>query len=239
MPRTIAIGDIHGCSIALEKLLETIQPTADDKIVALGDYVDRGMASSRVIEILLDLVSRCRFVPLIGNHEIMMFKGLQNGGKDLEFWMMHGGQATVASYGGRLQNIPQDHMVFLSHCLRFHETDDHFFVHACYDPALPLEQQPDQMLFWQHILEYPPHPHVSGKKAIVGHTPQADGQILDFGHLTVIDTHCYGDQWLTGLDVESGKYWQSNEKGEVRTGQIEPDPQAHDVGSKSAPSDPS
>ena len=84
MARTIAIGDIHGCGISLNRLLENIEVTREDKIVALGDYVDRGMGSSQVIETLIGLVSRCKFVPLIGNHEIMMFKGLQNGGKDLD-----------------------------------------------------------------------------------------------------------------------------------------------------------
>lgn len=220
MARTIAIGDIHGCGIALKRMLEEIDVTRKDKIVTLGDYVDRGMGSAQTIDILISLVSKCHLVPLIGNHEIMMFKGLQNGGKDLDFWMMHGGQATVASYGGRLQNIPQDHLTFLSHCLRFHETDTHFFVHACYDPNLPLGEQPDDMVFWQHVNEFPPGPHVNGKTAILGHTPQMDGELLDLGHLKVLDTFCYGDQWLTALDVESGKIWQANEKGELRMDQL-------------------
>lgn len=217
MARTIAIGDIHGCGIALNRLLEAIQVAPDDKIVTLGDYVDRGMGSSQVIDTLLQLVTKCHLVPLIGNHEIMMFKALQNGGSDLEFWMMHGGQATVSSYGGRLQNIPQDHMTFLSHCLRFHETDTHFFVHACYDPFSPLADQTDDIVFWQHVNEHPPEPHMNDKVAILGHTPQVDGNILDMGHLKVIDTFCYGDQWLTALDVESGEFWQSNEQGQLRT----------------------
>lgn len=220
MARTIAIGDIHGCGIALNQLLDAIGPTSSDKIITLGDYVDRGMGSSQVIETLIDLVPRCHLVPLIGNHEIMMFKGLQNGGTDLEFWMMHGGQSTVASYGGRLQNIPQDHLSFLSHCLRFHETDTHFFLHACYDPYLPLNEQPDQVIFWQHVLEFPPEPHMNEKIGIVGHTPQNDGEVRDFGHLKIIDTYCYGDQWLTALDVESGQVWQANERGQVRTDQL-------------------
>ena len=217
MARTIAIGDIHGCGIALNRLLDAIEVDRTDKIVTLGDYVDRGMGSSQVIETLLGLMAKCQLVPLIGNHEIMMFKALQNGGTDLEFWMMHGGQATVSSYGGRFQNIPQDHMTFLSHCLRFHETDTHFFVHACYEPNMPLTEQPDEVVFWQHVNENPPPPHMNGKVAVVGHTPQPDGEILDLGHLKVIDTFCYGDQWLTALDVESGMIWQSNEQGEVRT----------------------
>ncbi len=216
MARTIAIGDIHGCGISLDRLLAAIEVKPADKIITLGDYVDRGMGSSQVIATLIDLIPKCHFVPLIGNHEIMMFKGLQNGGSDLEFWMMHGGQATVASYGGQLQNIPQDHLTFLSHCLRFHETETHFFVHACYDPYLPLNEQPDEVMFWQHVKEYPPEPHMNEKIAIVGHTPQVDGEVLDLGHIKVVDTYCYGDQWLSALDVESGKIWQANEKGEVR-----------------------
>ena len=220
MARTIAIGDIHGCGIALNRLLQAIEITREDKLVTLGDYVDRGMGSSQVIATLIDLVSSCHLVPLIGNHEIMMFKGLQNGGKDLDFWMTHGGQATVASYGGRLQNIPQDHLTFLSHCLRYHETETHFFLHACYDPGLPLAEQPDEVVFWQHVNEFPPGRHINDKTAIVGHTPQMDGEPLDLGYLKVIDTFCYGDQWLTALDVDSGKIWQSNEKGEIRVDQM-------------------
>src|ERR1700685_1596316 len=39
-PRTIAIGDIHGCSAALDALLEAIRPRPADRIVTLGDYID-------------------------------------------------------------------------------------------------------------------------------------------------------------------------------------------------------
>ena len=48
MSRTIAIGDIHGCSIALEALIETINPQPNDTIIPLGDYVDRGIDSKGV-----------------------------------------------------------------------------------------------------------------------------------------------------------------------------------------------
>lgn len=219
--RIIAIGDIHGCCTALHALLREIQPTFEDTIVGMGDYVDRGMQSDEVIETLVNLVSDCRFVPLIGNHEIMMFKALQNGNQDMEFWLSHGGNSTLASYGGRVQNIPQHHLSFLRHCVRFFESDQHFFVHANYDPSTPLSEQPDELLFWQHVNEFPPGLHANGKVAIVGHTPQQDGEILDFGHLKVIDTYCYGDQYLTALDVTTGNYWQANNSGEVKTGQLD------------------
>ena len=51
MPRTIAIGDIHGCSVALAKLIELIDPQPDDVLVPLGDFVDRGIDSKGVIKI--------------------------------------------------------------------------------------------------------------------------------------------------------------------------------------------
>jgi len=222
MTRTIAIGDMHGCATALKRLLSEINPTQTDTIVGIGDYVDRGMESSLVIETLLDLVANCRFIPLIGNHELMMYKGIHNAKSDFDFWFQHGGNTTLASYGGRVENIPQHHLTFLSHCVRYYETETHFFVHANYEPELPLIEQRDEVIFWQHIREFPPALHVSGKIAVVGHTPQFEGEILDLGHVKVIDTYCYGDQWLTALDVESGKIWQANNQGELRTRQMAP-----------------
>src|SRR5688572_29707853 len=63
MPRrTIAIGDIHGCSAALRTLVAAIEPTSEDTLLALGDYVDRGPDSKGVLEELLALEKRCRLV---------------------------------------------------------------------------------------------------------------------------------------------------------------------------------
>ena len=72
MPRTIAIGDIHGCSAALAKLIELIELQPDDVLVPLGDFVDRGIDSKGVIHQLISLGDRCRLVPILGNHEEMM-----------------------------------------------------------------------------------------------------------------------------------------------------------------------
>ena len=51
--RTLAIGDIHGCSRALRALLDAVGPTPEDRIVTLGDYIDRGPDSYAVIDQLL------------------------------------------------------------------------------------------------------------------------------------------------------------------------------------------
>lgn len=215
MSRLIAIGDIHGCAQALHTLLRLIQPTREDTLVFLGDYVDRGLHSASVLEMLCELVSQCQLVPLIGNHEIMMVNALKTH-RDMEYWLENGGLATLHSYGGRPQNIPQHHRTFLNHCVRYYESARHFFVHACYDPDLPLAEQPGHLLFWQHILDAPPGPHYSGKKAYVGHTPQENHEIRELGHLAIIDTVCVEGGWLTAIDVESEQVWQTDNFGQHR-----------------------
>ena len=219
--RTIAIGDIHGCARALDTLLRAIQPAPDDTIIPLGDYVDRGPESSAVLEIFTNLISSCRLIPLIGNHELMMMQALESK-SSYEHWYQCGGNATIASYGNRLSNFPQHHRLFLNHCVKYHETETHFFIHANYDPNLELDDQPETLAFWQHITDDVPDPHFSGKTAIVGHTPQADGNIRDLGHVKIIDTFCYGNMWLTALDVDSGFVWKANNRGELETSELLP-----------------
>jgi serine/threonine protein phosphatase 1 len=213
--RTIAIGDIHGCSRALGALIKAIEPAADDTLILLGDYVDRGPDSKGAIELLLELESRCRVVPLVGNHELMLLDAVQNSFV-LGPWLECGGAATVRSYDGKLSNIPPQHLAFLRRGKRYYETSTHFFVHANYAPDVALDEQPDFLLFWEHLQFHIPAPHENGKRAIVGHTAQKSGEILDLGHIVCLDTFCYGGGWLTALEIESGQIWQADRHGRLR-----------------------
>jgi serine/threonine protein phosphatase 1 len=214
--RIIAIGDIHGCATALARLLIAIQPEHEDVIVTLGDYIDRGPDSRRVLEQLIALRSGCRLVPLLGNHEEMLLAAI--AGASPYGWISCGGAATLDSYGfaGDWQAIPQTHLDFLESCRWHYEIATHFFVHANYLPDLPLDRQPLEVMRWQTLHRSLPKPHFSGKIAVVGHTPQQNGEIFRSQHLWCIDTYCYGGGWLTALDVESGQTWQTNERGELR-----------------------
>ena len=215
--RIIAIGDIHGCSEALKTLLAAIAPTADDLFVPLGDYVDRGPNSKGVIDQVIALEQICDVKPLFGNHEQMMKMVLtgQSGPSD---WLRYGGVATLESYGfeGDLSVVPQSHRDFLDRCLDYYETDGHFFVHGNYVADVELAELDPEVLRWQSLMASMPGPHKNGKVAVVGHTPDKYGEIMDVGYLKCIDTFCYGGQWLTALDVMSGQVWQTNEEGELR-----------------------
>jgi serine/threonine protein phosphatase 1 len=212
--RTIAIGDIHGCAAALETLLAAIRPMSADTLVALGDYVDRGPHSRRVIDALLDLRTRCRLIALKGNHELLLLRALESP-EDMQFWLQSGGLPTLASYGG-VAEIPTSHLEFLHDCINYHETDSHIFLHANYRPELALAEQDERYLFWEHLNSVPPKPHFSNKKVLVGHTPQHSGEVLDWGHLLCIDTFCFGTGWLTAYDVDSGHIWQADKHGQTR-----------------------
>ena len=215
MSRLIAIGDVHGCSSALQCVLDAIVPTAEDTIVGMGDYIDRGPDSRGVIDILLKLQEQCAFVALRGNHEIMMMHSFEDYLQG-PMWVQSGGLETLDSYDGAPENVPLEHFNFLRHTKAYHETDTHIFVHANYDPGLALGDQPEELLYWEHLSRRMPGPHYSGKIAVVGHTPQADGEILDVGHLICVDTCCYGGGWLTALDLLAGTKWQANNDGVLR-----------------------
>lgn len=72
MRRTFAIGDIHGELAHLQRLLAKLPPfTADDTVVFLGDYIDRGPKSIEVVECVETLrqTGPARVITLRGNHE--------------------------------------------------------------------------------------------------------------------------------------------------------------------------
>jgi serine/threonine protein phosphatase 1 len=226
----LAIGDIHGCFTALETLAAAVPFSADDLLVTLGDYVDRGPDSRAVVDWLIERWRLGTLIPLRGNHELMMqearvFKGLWNT------WLSFGGDATLASYAppgrdGRFDDVPEEHWEFFERsCRDYYETETHFFVHANADPQLPLDKQSAPTLFWEKF--YDPPPHVSGKIMVCGHTAQKSGLPKNLGHAVCIDTWVYGDGWLTCLDIATGRFWQANQKRESRRGNLDDVPPTH------------
>ncbi|PQO46411.1 metallophosphoesterase family protein [Blastopirellula marina] len=222
--RTLAIGDIHGCLTALDTLLDMVAPTDNDRIVTLGDYVDRGPDSRGVIDRVLDLRTKYETIHLMGNHEIMMIEA-RDDAMAFGSWMQYGGEETLLSYEApwdkltreQFDRIASEHWEFLTEkCLPYYETDTHIFVHANVLPDLPLDEQEDETLFWDKFANN--GPHQSGKTVICGHTSQKSGWPLNVGHSICIDTWVYSEGWLTCLDVDRGDFWQANEKGQRRSG---------------------
>ncbi len=217
MNRLLAIGDIHGCPAALSALIEAADIQSADTVVTLGDYVGKGKDSRGVIELLLTLRQRCQLIPLLGNHDRMMLAALE-GELSLYAWAAAGGGLVLDSYDPlwRLSKIPIRHHEFLRSCKMFHETDQHLFVHASYAPNQPLCETNQTILLWEKIRQSLPPPHSSGKTAVVGHTSQKCGNVLDAGHLVCIDTNCCSGGWLTAMDVAARTFVQTDRNGKLR-----------------------
>lgn len=212
--RTLAIGDIHGCDVALELLLEKLEPTADDRVIVLGDVVDRGPNTRRAIDLLLELGQTCELKFILGNHEEMMLGTLQTGDW-LDDWLRFGGAETLQSYGGAFDDVPAQHLDFLRAGLNYCETETEIFVHANLEPDMPFDLQLPEWLRWERLTGYEP-PHESGKRIVCGHTSQRSGIPLVFDGWVCIDTWVYGAGWLCGLDVGEDLLYQTSQSGDSR-----------------------
>ena len=130
MPRHLAIGDIHGCSGALQQLYDFVGIRKDDVIITLGDYCNRGSNTREVIDWLLWSESNHQLEAIRGHHEIMMLRARDND-EEYQRWLEAGGDATLRSYASRnaagsLASIPIEHWDFLENRLlgtsRLHRT---------------------------------------------------------------------------------------------------------------------
>lgn len=214
--RNLAIGDIHGCYRSLAALESFAKFRPEDRIITLGDYVDRGPDSRSVIQWLIDHASDGGLTPLRGNHELMMLAATRSK-RHFKNWIACGGDMVLSSYGiETLADLPDSHLSFLDSRLRSHaRTKSHFFVHANAYADISIDDQPDYMLYWESFGN--PAPHESGLTMVCGHTPQRSGQPLDIGHAVCIDTGACRRGWLTCLDVDARFCWQANESGDTRS----------------------
>lgn len=222
--RLYAVGDIHGRDDLLAELLEliaedaaTLAPGFRRVLVFLGDYVDRGLQSSQVIERLVTLdLSPFEVVFLKGNHEQAMLQFLE----DAQFgktWKYYGGLETLHSYGVTeltLSDDPRDferarehfahvlpvaHLDFLRRLQSSFECGDYFFVHAGVRPGLPLHRQIDEDMLWirNEFLESDMN---FGKIVVHGHTPREEVEIRP--NRVGVDTGAYMTGVLTALVLE-------------------------------------
>lgn len=175
----------------------------------------RGPSLMQVVEQILALQKLCKVVFIMGNHEEMMRDAISGRGLMNQWLIDAGGQATLDSYGGSIDNIPPSHIRFLVSGSAFWETETEIFVHASLETEISLANQSSDFLRWKH-LGGSERPHISGKRVICGHTPQEDGIPLVLDGWVCLDTYPHGGKWLSCLDVESNQVFQASESGEVR-----------------------
>jgi serine/threonine protein phosphatase 1 len=168
--RVYAVGDVHGRADLLGRLMSRIDADLDANPVLrpvhvfLGDYIDRGPESQKVLDLLIKRRQHHETVFLKGNHEVLLEEFLRNP-EIIATWRHLGGIETLLSYGIRpsfnpdatertllaqqfANTLPAEHRQFIENLQRSFRCGDFFFVHAGVRPGVPLSQQADEDLFW-------------------------------------------------------------------------------------------
>jgi serine/threonine protein phosphatase 1 len=173
-----AIGDIHGFHDLLMKALAAVEESSHspNTIVFLGDYIDRGPDSAKVVETLMVGPKRegDSWICLMGNHEQMMVEAHEGGLSERRFWIDNGGDKALASWNNK---VPAKVLDWCRNRPIHHETASHYFVHAGIMPGVPLEDQSDQVRLWirdRFLDDESDH----GKHIVHGHTPFDEPQRL-------------------------------------------------------------
>ncbi|MBX3156711.1 MAG: serine/threonine protein phosphatase [Deltaproteobacteria bacterium] len=193
--RTFAIGDIHGDLTALQTLFERLpELTAEDTLVFLGDYLDRGPESAGVVAYLRELADRgpANVVALRGNHEDAWLQVIEKGWPEFILPRGNGCLETYRSFTGgahpaedelpaphELQAMlegeffPKDVVAWMKELRWFHEDDHAIYVHAGIKRSggrfpHPSEVTPRRALLWLRDRDF--FENYRGKLVVFGHT---------------------------------------------------------------------
>ena len=225
--RGYAVGDVHGRLDLLRLIVDSIvadterRGATNNLLVFLGDLIDRGPESARVIEYVRTLqLPGFRIAALAGNHEEALLR-IMNGDEELvPTWLRVGGAECLESYGVDVDlvrgappreavrriagAIPDDHAAFLHDMADTFRFGDYLFVHAGIRPGIPLEAQSQQDLRWirgDFLHDRRDH----GMIVVHGHT--ISEQVDEHANRIGIDTGAYATGVLTAIGIEGSKRW--------------------------------
>lgn len=212
--RTLVISDIHGCYDVWMALLKKINfKPKEDRLILLGDYVDRGTQSKEVITHVKQLVESGEAIALRGNHDQRFIEWVTQNVTihDVKF-IEHGGLQTLNSYCDDKLNVNdlqnpvvlnqakafirkkyREHILFLDSLPLYHEDNKHIYVHAGLNPFYKAwQEQPERDFIWI-------------RDAFVK-KPTVVAKTVVFGHTKTMDIHGTSDIWFGGdkIGIDGG-----------------------------------
>ena len=224
--RVIAIGDVHGMYKRLISLWEKLNVTARDKIIFLGDYIDRGEDVADVLQWIIKQSKRKNFVFLRGNHEQYLIDLFQSR-IDKITWLFNGGYSTIRG----LSKLKSEDATSINKVLNFVENlplyhsmiiggREFVFVHGGIDSSLPLDKQKADFMLWAREEFFN---HYDGEAMVIsGHSPvQAFPEFgvsdnprpvkLPGKNILLTDTGSFVHNGkISAVDILSGRYWTSD-----------------------------
>jgi diadenosine tetraphosphatase ApaH/serine/threonine PP2A family protein phosphatase len=214
--RFFIVGDIHACPQELETLLMSLMLQREDRVVFLGDYIDRGPDARAVVDLLLSMKADavCQLTFLKGNHEDMFLDFLGFPGRYGETFLFNGGAPTVKSYGlsrfavgkDAAAELPQTHLDFYCALETVYANGDTLCVHAGLNPVRSFDKQTEEERLWirqEFILQ----PHNFPYTIVFGHTPHRE-VLFDLPYKVGIDTGLVYGGKLSCLEVTERNLFQ-------------------------------
>ena len=226
--RVYAIGDVHGCARELDLLLAAIdadhrgRAAAHRQLVFVGDLIDRGPDSAKVVARVRELCAAGEARLLMGNHEELLLLAVGGDRQAARLFTDRGvgGIATLTSYGitedeamsGSFADLmvlmkdrlPADDLAFLARAEDQIAIGDYLFVHAGIRPDVPLAEQASKDLRWIRR-EFLDSRADHGIMVVHGHTVTEQAEIR--ANRIGIDTGAFATGQLTALGLENGDRW--------------------------------
>ena len=216
------IGDIHGCLKSFRALVfEKMNLQKEDTLFLLGDYIDRGPDSKGVIDFIIELQSESYNVkPIMGNHEYMLLKSLDDEEEFLH-WKRNGSLQTLVSFGVSeemaeqsysVHEIPDSYIDFLCRLKYYEKTEDFYFVHAGLGRGINDPTEDIETLLWSRKEQYS-RTLLRNRILVHGHTPvpliSIKDRLMD-GEANILNLdggcvypHLQGFGYLVGLDMDT------------------------------------
>jgi len=212
-----AIGDIHGRDALLERMHARIEVgphragLEKPVVVHLGDYIDGGPESDKVLDRLMKGSPAFDSVCLLGNHEALMLECLETDDRDIWWnWISNGGDRTLKAFDIPLRGgydpkaladaLGAKRIDWLRRLPTSFVSGRHLFVHAGIVPGVPLEHQKARDLLWirSRFLESDDdHGHL----VIHGHTQTVEPEVR---HNRIgVDTGAARPKTLTAVALET------------------------------------
>lgn len=213
-----AIGDIHGSYEQMDALLQRIDACHQgEKVITVGDYVDRGLRTADVLAWLKRLTELypTEFHCLMGNHEDMLLQFIDRPKETGGRWLRHGGLQTLESYrlpfphdDGFVETrdllvdaMGADMIAWLRGLPTHWQSGNVIVTHAGADPNLAIGDQPRDAFLWGH--------------PDFGVRHRRDGLWVAYGHKIVdvpsaanglisLDTGAYATNRLTAAHIRPG-----------------------------------
>lgn len=226
--RTLVIGDIHGACLALDQVLERSNfDPSQDRLISLGDLVDYNPENTRTIDTLMQIPN---LIAVRGNHDTFAQYYLETAIVD-PIWRSNGGIPTIAEFDQFDDRKRNKFMRFFQNQVPyFVDESNRLFIHAGFQPDLPLKGQSENYYYWDRSLWEDAREAIESGRQIpqndfnevfIGHTPTIknwpDALPKNFGNIWNLDQGVKNLGKLTIMDVETKEFWQSDPNPELYT----------------------